>query len=153
MNYPSVTWALEALEVKSAYRGFEVAHPFMDRGLVEFVARIPLDLRIPDGQWKFLLYAGLGDLLPNEVRNRQRKTRFSSFNQALLKQRGSEWAELVFDGSPWESTGYVDPKQIQRTLANSGAEDDSNGQAADRMWRVVNNELWLRQLKQNGSTA
>lgn len=153
MNYPSVTWALEALEVKSAYRGFEMAHPFMDRGLVEFVARIPMDLRMPDGQWKFLLYEGLSDLLPKEVRNRLRKTRFSSFNQALFKQRGTQWAELVFDGSQWESSGYVDPKQIQKTFENSGAVNDSNGQTADRLWRVVNNELWLRQLKQNGSIA
>lgn len=130
-----------------------MAHPFMDRGLVEFVARIPMDLRMPDGQWKFLLYEGLSDLLPNEVRNRLRKTRFSSFNQALFKQRGTQWAELVFDGSQWESSGYVDPKQIQKTFENSGAVNDSNGQTADRLWRVVNNELWLRQLKQNGSIA
>ena len=143
MNYPSNCWALEALEARSAYQGFEVSHPFMDRKLTEFVANIPLEMRLPDGQWKYLLEASLNDLLPSKVCDRLRKTRFDSFNRTAYYKYKHKLGGLISHENTLASCHYINKSDFFSAF-NAPEKPGSNySQHENMMWRVINCELWL----------
>jgi asparagine synthase (glutamine-hydrolysing) len=58
----------------SMAHSIEVRVPFLDHGLVEFVARLPGSIKRTSGQAKSLLVDALADLLPAEVISQQKRT-------------------------------------------------------------------------------
>jgi asparagine synthase (glutamine-hydrolysing) len=143
MNFPANCWALEAIEASSAYRGFEVSHPFLDRKLTEFVANIPLEMRLPDGQWKYLLAASLTGLLPEKVCDRLRKTRFDSFNRAVYCKYKHKLDDLIDLKSAFDSNYYINKDNFFSTYNSSENHGGDYSQYEDKMWRIINIELWL----------
>jgi len=62
-----VNTLLRDTDSMSMANSLEVRVPFLHHPLVEFVARLPAEVKVGDGTPKALLVAALGDLLPPEV--------------------------------------------------------------------------------------
>lgn len=145
LNFPNICWALEALECHSAYKGFEVRHPFFDRPLAEFVLSIPLEMRAPNGQWKYLLRGSLADELPKEVMDRGRKTIFNSYSNYIFEQGESQLRNIIFDSQDWASKFYISRENAIRLFDSFVMEDEiKSSWDSNLLWRITTLELWLR---------
>jgi len=150
LNFPRVCLALEALECHSAYKGFEVRHPFLDRSLAEFVLSIPFEMRVPNGKWKYLLRESLADELPVEVINRGRKTMFTSYNNSLYKKEQDKLKNLLFDTQEWASSFYISRNESLKLFENFEISNDLDSikslVESGLLWRIATLELWLRNI-------
>lgn len=146
LNFPSVCWALDAMECKGSYNGFEVRHPFFDRPLAEFVLAIPFEERISRGQWKYLLRRSLSSHLPAEVLHRKRKTMFDSYNNYTMSQWISQLRRMLFTSEQWVSGCYVVKEKAAHLFGAVSSPKDLTSPLTAALWRIATLELWLRQL-------
>jgi asparagine synthase (glutamine-hydrolysing) len=68
-----VNTLLRDTDVMSMAHSLEVRVPFLDHELVEFVTRLPMDIKYRKGLPKSLLIGGLEDVLPAEVVNQEKR--------------------------------------------------------------------------------
>ena len=61
---------LQRVDRTSMGHGVEARVPFLDPALVELAGRLPLDLKVRDGQEKWILREAFADLLPGYIRSR-----------------------------------------------------------------------------------
>jgi asparagine synthase (glutamine-hydrolysing) len=61
---------LQRVDRTSMGHGVEARVPFLDPALVELALRLPMDLKVRDGQEKWILREAFADLLPGYVRDR-----------------------------------------------------------------------------------
>lgn len=148
LNFPTMCWALEALECHAANRGFEVTHPFLDRPLAEYVLSIPFEMRIPEGRWKYLLRSGLSSELPDEVIERGRKTMFTTYNNYLMEHNISSLKNMIFSDDQWKS-GYFISRNSALSVFNTYVNHNNIQSlfAGDLIWKITNLELWNRAKK------
>jgi asparagine synthase (glutamine-hydrolysing) len=64
---------LAKVDRASMLHSLEVRAPFLDRELVDFVRKIPWDLKLHRGETKFLLKRALSSLLPDEILHRSKQ--------------------------------------------------------------------------------
>lgn len=146
LNFPGLCWALESSDLLAASAGVSVSHPFLDRRLAEYVLSIPFDARLPGGQWKVLIRRGLSSRLPAIVRDRTRKTSFSSLHLDILHRNREALTRRLFDDGQWSSKRYVDRDAARHELAELTCSDDSEVGRVDGGWRLATLELWSRYL-------
>jgi asparagine synthase (glutamine-hydrolysing) len=114
--------------------------PFLDHGLVEFSARIPARFSLKGMAGKQILKEALEGLLPKSILYRK-KMGFPTPWAQWLKQAGwNEVSELVLSARSFDR-GLYRREAVERLLAQhrAGQVDHS-----DRIWRMLNLELWLR---------
>jgi asparagine synthase (glutamine-hydrolysing) len=143
-NWPAICWFDEVFEAYGAHRGYEVAHPFLDRELVELVASIPLELRRPNGRWKYLARAGLKDDLPQSLIERRRKTMFSEHNQHAFELEQTTILGAI-DPLPAVLAPYVDAARMHDLVAGYRSGDRSHGHQL-LLWRTACLRWWLEGL-------
>ena len=61
---------LQRVDRTSMGHGVEARVPFLDPALVELALRLPMDLKVRDGQEKWILREAFADLLPGYIRDR-----------------------------------------------------------------------------------
>ena len=61
---------LQRLDRTSMGQGAEIRVPFLDLSLVELAMRLPLELKLRDGQEKWIVREAFADLLPGYIRQR-----------------------------------------------------------------------------------
>lgn len=64
---------LTKLDRVSMQHSLELRSPFLDRDLVDFVRRVPWELKLRGGQTKYLLRRALAQLLPREILTRSKQ--------------------------------------------------------------------------------
>jgi len=126
----------------SASFGIEVRHPFLDRRLVEYVMAVPGEQLFRLGSSKNLLRRAMRGILPERVRLRADKTRFTSFiDFVLLEGSAGEIVELLREPRS-ANLGIFDGDALRSAYLNLVR----GGPDAPRraMWYAVNLEIWLR---------
>lgn len=76
--------------------GIEVAHPFLDQRLIEFMLKVPSEIKMNPPYLKILLREAMKDILPERVRVRATKGEFSVVLNSGIKREQSllwEWAD------------------------------------------------------------
>lgn len=118
--------------------GIEVRHPFLDRRLFEYVLALPGDQLFRLGSTKGLLRRAMGGILPEKIRTRTGKTRFSSFLDTAL--RHDEVREILTSPRA-ASLGILDGGTLQ-----SACRDFRGVASRERssLWYTVSLEIWLR---------
>lgn len=114
--------------------------PFLDHQLVETVARIPGRVRLRRGTTKALMRDAVRDLVPEPIMNRSKM----GFPVPVGRWLAGPYTNLVDEyvlGRRAGERGYFEPE----ALAAMAAEHRS-GRAnhADRLWLLVNLEIWQR---------
>lgn len=91
----------------------ETRVPFLDHRVVEFVWRLPLSMKIRNGQSKWILRQVLDKYVPQKLIERP-KSGFGVPIDSWLRTDLREWAENLLDGRRLKNEGYFRPQTIQQ---------------------------------------
>jgi asparagine synthetase B (glutamine-hydrolysing) len=134
-------------EVYGHYQ-LEARHPFYDVRLMDFLARVPPQVKFSRGWTKYLLRKGMEGILPDQVRLRSGKGHFGDVYQHGLRQEGPRFARLAQAGYLVQH-GWVNRREIQDSYARTVAGDRA---LAHRLNVFITLEDWLQDhFDSNGS--
>ena len=114
--------------------------PFLDHGIVEFSARIPARFSLKGMAGKQILKEALEDLLPKSILYRK-KMGFPTPWSQWLKQAGWKHVSELISSPRSFDRGLFRREAVERLLEQHRA---GHVDHSDRIWRMLNLELWLR---------
>ncbi|MCG3206489.1 MAG: Asparagine synthetase [glutamine-hydrolyzing] 1 [Anaerolineae bacterium] len=90
----------------------EVRPPLLDHNLVEFIFRIPSDLRTKNSEQKYLLKQAMKHSLPSEILNRKKK----GFSSPLYKwiEKEFAWTQNQLTSGVLAKEGIIDPAYVKK---------------------------------------
>lgn len=117
----------------------EVRIPMLDHRVVELAWRMPLELKLREGEGKWLLREVLYRHVPRELIERPKKG-FSIPLAAWLRGPLRDWAEALLDEHRLRREGYFYPAPVRQAwrLHLDGTQDVSA-----RLWSVLMFQAWL----------
>jgi len=129
----------------------EARVPILDYRIVEFAWRVPMRLKIRDGQGKFILRELLNKYVPQEITTRP-KMGFDVPVAAWLRGELRDWAESLIDAARLKREGFLDVEAVGAKWKEhlSGKRNHQHS-----LWAVLMFQAWLddnhsRNLLQNG---
>lgn len=125
--------------------GIEIAHPFLDLRVVDFVLRLPRGLRFGQGQRKALLRQAMEGLLPEPVRLRNVSTHFGDLLARGLVERERRRLEGWLDDPALAAVGLLGHGEVRRRWSDSLQGCPGEGRYPGRAGVVmIYLERWLR---------
>jgi asparagine synthase (glutamine-hydrolysing) len=124
----------------SMMHGLEVRAPFLDTALMEFVYRLPYQMKIRHGKRKYLMKKAFRGLLPRTIVDRKKRG-FLIPTALWLKGLLRPLVEELL-GETWlRQQGLFKPEVIRRLIEehNSGAADHRK-----EIWTLLVLQLWLK---------
>ena len=117
----------------------ETRAPFLDHRLAELAWRLPLNMKINNGQGKYILRQLLYKYVPRELIERP-KMGFGVPLGQWLRGPLCEWAEELLNEKRLEREGYLNPQPITEIWKQhlSGKYDYSA-----RLWAILMFQAWL----------
>jgi asparagine synthase (glutamine-hydrolysing) len=132
----------------SMAHGLEARSPFMDHRLTEFVARLPSSMKVRGRSLRIAQRKLAARYLPAEILNRP-KQGFSSALPYILRAEYRLLYDRFLPDSQLVAAGVLQRSCIDALLHShlSGRADHGN-----RLWLLINAELWYRMMIQGGSS-
>lgn len=125
----------------SAAFGIEVRHPFLDRRLFEYVLSVPGEQLFRLDGTKSLLRRSMRGILPERIRCRPGKTRFTPFLDSVLRERAAGEITEILSAPRSAELGILDAHHLQSSyLELLGGVDESRR----ALWYAITLEMWLR---------
>lgn len=125
----------------------DIAYPYMDRRLVQFMMAVPFDQKLRAGRTRWLHRAALDGLLPSDVTSRASKASGAGF---LCRAVNRDWNRLqgIFGADAQVvERGYVSLSGVQDALLR--ARRGLNMADSTYIMRVIAIESWLRNVRAN----
>jgi asparagine synthase (glutamine-hydrolysing) len=123
--------------------------PFLDHALVEFTARIPAKYSIHGMAGKFILKQAVEDLLPRSIVYRQKMGFPTPWEYWLAGPQLDDLERMLTEPRTVER-GLFRPEAVKRIFAEHRSKIRDNG---NRIWRLLNLEIWFRVMIDGESTA
>lgn len=121
----------------------ETRAPFLDHKLVEYVSKLPPDLKIRKGNSKYLLKQILFKHIPKTYFERP-KAGFSVPLDEWLKGPLKNWAEDLLDENKIKQQGYFDHKKIKKLWDYY---QKGKKYSAHQFWNILMFQSWLHEQK------
>jgi asparagine synthase (glutamine-hydrolysing) len=121
----------------------EVRVPFLNHNVVEFAYRLPLSMKIRNGESKWILKQLLNKYIPRELSERP-KMGFGVPIGEWLRGPLFEWAEELLDESRLKNEGIFYPSQI-REKWDEHLSGRRNWQSY--LWNILVFQLWFEEQK------
>ncbi len=122
----------------------ETRVPFLDSDVFEFAWSLPLDMKVRDGQGKFILKEALADRVPRQIWDRPKRG-FAVPLAAWLRGGLKEWAEgVLFEPS---SCDEIIKNDRLKALWDEHQNGSTNNQ--DILWNMLMLRMWLREWTQD----
>ncbi|MGI8918539.1 MAG: asparagine synthase (glutamine-hydrolyzing) [Pyrinomonadaceae bacterium] len=119
----------------------EVRVPFLNREMIEFAARMPVDLKLRGFKRKYILKRALEKVLPHDVVWRK-KAGFGAPIRSWLRGPLRPLVDDLLSEDTVRKRGLFQPAEVQRIIgANLSGREDFNLQ----VFQLLNLELWQRQ--------
>ena len=119
----------------------EVRVPFLNREMIEFAARMPIDLKLRGFKRKYILKRALEGVLPHDVVWRK-KAGFGAPIRSWLRGPLRPLVNELLSEETVRKRGLFRPAEVQRIInANLSGREDFNLQ----VFQLLNLELWQRQ--------
>jgi asparagine synthase (glutamine-hydrolysing) len=133
---------LVKVDIASMANSLEVRSPLLDRELVEFALRLPMELKIRGGERKYLLKKAFDGVLPRENMYRRKQ----GFALPIGEWFRGELRGLVLDtvlSTEARTRGYFRTDALERLV-----HDHVEGRAdhTHRLWALLMLELWHREV-------
>lgn len=123
--------------------------PFLDHVLVEFATRIPREVQLKGLSGKNILKKAMEDLLPHSILYRPKLGFPTPWSGWLAGPRLENIEKLLLEPRSIER-GFFRPDSVRRLFAEHRARHRDN---YDRIWRLLNLELWHRVCLEEESTG
>jgi asparagine synthase (glutamine-hydrolysing) len=140
---------LRAEDRQAAAHGLRTYDPFFDHRLFELMFRVPGAQKIRDGITKRLLRDAMRGLLPDETRERIKKTGWNAPADVWFAGAGRALVLELISDPAFRAAEVYDLREVRR-IVDEHDEIVSSGRAAENhmmfLWQLVNLELWLRWL-------
>jgi asparagine synthase (glutamine-hydrolysing) len=119
----------------------EAREPLLDHRLLEFAARVPISLKLRNGQTKYLLRRILERRVPRSITERSKRGFEAPIGRWFRGPLAAMTTELLLDGRLGDR-GIFDQKEVSRIWNEhrTGRADHPH-----RLWQLVMLELWFRQ--------
>ena len=136
---------LDAEHRVSSAHDVEMRYPFLDRDLVEFALSLPRESWPSSANHYRLHREALGDLLPDEIRRRTTKARFSYVIAHRVTQARERIKRLLYAGE-WASERWIDRSRAQLVFEElmSRAVPETDLLAWQGILATAQLEAWLR---------
>jgi asparagine synthase (glutamine-hydrolysing) len=141
------TYLPDDLHVKvdrmSMANSLEARSPMLDTSLMEFVASLPPEFKVRGGRLKYILREAFSDLVPAEILNR-RKHGFGVPLGRWFRGEQRGLAEELLLRPESRSRQFLEVGPVRQLLDEHRRGAGPHG---DRLWSLVNLELWFRMLE------
>ena len=122
--------------------GVESRVPFVDHVLVEWLAKLPADMRLFHGWTKYILRDALVNVLPERVARRKSKLGYSTPERDWVAGPLASWQNETL-AAPEYLSEVVDPNGIRQLLSRHTAGDRSLA-LTNILFRLALYESWAR---------
>jgi asparagine synthase (glutamine-hydrolysing) len=119
----------------------ETRVPLLDHRVVELAWRMPLNMKIRNGQGKWVLRQVLYRHVPKEMIERPKKG-FSIPLAAWLRGPLRDWAEALLDEKRLKSEGYMNSRTIRKIWLEHL---ENKFDHSSRLWGVLMFQAWLEE--------
>lgn len=135
---------LAKLDRASMGVSLEARAPFIDdHRVIEFAWRLPLEMKVRDGQGKWILRKILKRYVPEELTDRP-KMGFGVPIDIWLRGPLREWAEELLNEKRMKEEGYLHPALVQKRWQEH-KKNQKNWQYP--LWNVLMFQAWLEKTK------
>lgn len=112
--------------------------PFLDHPFVEFAARVPDNLKIRNGEGKYIVKRAVEDLLPHDIIYRKKMGFPTPLRSWLLDNRAQPLFDLLLDPNRLLAH-HVDLSYVRELIDRQRSHTED---ATDRIWRLLNLQIW-----------
>lgn len=127
--------------------GLQHFDPFLDHALVEFMYRVPGDMKIRGGFTKKLLRAAMRGILPEATRTRVAKVGWNAPAHVWFSGRNLNDVRDLLGSQAFRERGIYRIAEVER-LIDEHVEIVESGVARENhmmfLWQLVNLEMWLQ---------
>ncbi len=139
---------LRAQDRHGAAYGITHVNPFLDVDVVEYMFRIPAQLKIRSGVTKYLLRQAMKGVLTESTRTRVAKTGWNAPAHLWFSSAGLNQVKELVNSSDFRLAALYDHPALQSIIREHEEIVSSNIPRANHMmflWQLVNLEAWFRE--------
>lgn len=126
---------LQVEDRMSMAHGIESRVPFLDKALVEFVATIPANFKMKNGNLKYILRKAMGAHVPDKIMNRQDKMGFPTPFAKWAKNETRDYIMDMLSTEKARTRNLIDNKRVISKI-------DGESSFARNLWGFFCLELW-----------
>ena len=131
---------LTKVDRMSMAASLEVRAPLLDQKLIQFMGRVPVDLKIARGETKRIFKKAISDLIPEEILTRP-KQGFGIPIPQWINQELRGWMRETLSDPLTQQRGYFDYGYVNLLLEEHERGRRDHGRA---LWTLLMLELWHR---------
>ena len=126
---------LQVEDRMSMAHGLESRVPFLDKNLVEFAATIPANVKMKDGNLKYILRESMNKYVPDDIMNRKDKMGFPTPFAKWAKNETRDYIMDILSSQKAGQRDFINNKKVIQKI-------DSEGSFARNLWGFFCLELW-----------